>query len=251
MARLHRLGAFLFGGSCYLCRGPIERARRAESLCAACDADLPRDYGPHCPVCADPSPSAAVCGRCLSAPPRFDATVAAMAYRFPGDVLIQALKFRGELALAPVLGALLAERIGTRLDVDLATVMPLSAGRLRERGYNQSLEIARHAVPERLAFDARLCERTRETSAQSDLTLEARRRNVRGAFRCDRPLAGLRVAVIDDVMSSGATLDALARELKRAGAERIVNWVVARALPDGAVVSDAASALRAVDTTAG
>ena len=96
----------LFGGSCYLCRGAAE-----DLLCAPCDADLPRLSVTRCPRCALDSPRGELCGRCLSDAPHYDATVAALAYEFPADVLVHALKFRGELALASFLGREIARRI--------------------------------------------------------------------------------------------------------------------------------------------
>jgi len=217
---LFRTTSTLFGGSCFLCRG-----RAASILCEACDADLPRLAQPRCPRCALESPQGALCGRCLAQTPAYDATEAVLAYEFPADALIQALKFRGELALAPLLGALLAERVRTH-PVDLVVPVPLSAARLRLRGYNQALEIARHVRREGL--ELALCERTRDAPPQIELPYDERQRNVRGAFRCTRNLIGASVAVVDDVMTTGATLDEMARTLKRAGALRVANWVVAR-----------------------
>src|SRR4029077_1932904 len=112
-------------------------------LCPACDADLPRLAAPVCPRCALASPQGALCGRCLASPPRYDATVAALAYAFPADALVHALKFRGELALAPLLAGMLFRNIAVHEKIDLMVPVPLSAKRLRERGYNQSAEIAR------------------------------------------------------------------------------------------------------------
>lgn len=221
------LAAALFGSRCYLCRGG---AARGAVLCEPCLADLPRAAGARCPRCALPSPDGALCGRCLTRPPQYDATTAALEYRFPADVLIQGLKYRGELALAPLLAQLLAAALPADERVDVALPVPLSAGRLRERGCNQAMEIAR-ALPGRFRLEPGLCTRVRETRAQSDLPWGERMRNVRGAFRCERALDGLTVAVIDDVMTTGATLDALADALKAAGAARVLNWVVARTLP--------------------
>src|SRR5690349_12246553 len=129
-----KLASVMFGGSCFLCRGGAR-----ELLCAACDADLPRLAQPLCPPCALPSPGGARCGRCLSDRPAYDATQAAIAYDFPGDALVHALKFRGELALAPLLAAPLAARIDAER-VDYVVPVPLSAQRLRRRGYNQAVE---------------------------------------------------------------------------------------------------------------
>jgi ComF family protein len=212
----------LFGGSCFLCRG-----RADDLICADCDADLPRLDFPLCPRCALASPAGAVCGRCLSTSPDYDATHAALAYDFPADALVHSLKFRGELALASLLASFLAERI--RHDrVDHVVPVPLSARRLRERGYNQSAEIARHL--RRDLLDVSLCERTRDVRPQIELPHDERQKNVRGAFRCTRALVGARIAVVDDVMTTGATLNEIARTLKAAGAVRVVNWVVARTL---------------------
>ncbi|MDH4323719.1 MAG: double zinc ribbon domain-containing protein [Betaproteobacteria bacterium] len=219
-----RFANLAFGGRCFLCRGAAGAV-----LCAECDADLPRLVGPLCPRCALAAPAGEVCGRCLAHPPAYDATVAALGYEFPADTLVQALKFRGELALAPLLGALLAARLPRAAPVDCVLPVPLAAARLRARGFNQAMEIARHvarATGSRL--EPALAERSRDTAAQVDLPHDARARNVRGAFRCARALEGAAVAVVDDVMTTGATLDELAGTLKRAGAARVVNWVVAR-----------------------
>jgi ComF family protein len=214
----------LFGGACFLCRGAA-----AGVLCAACDADLPRLAPPRCPRCALGSPRGEPCGRCLAEAPRYDATVAALAYEFPADALVHALKFRGELALAGVLGNLLLSLISPH-EVDCVIPVPLSAARLRQRGYNQAAEIARSLSPNRMELN--LCVRERDTPPQMELPFGARQRNVRGAFRCTRALDGESVAVVDDVMTTGATLDEIARTLKAAGARRVVNWVVARTLPE-------------------
>lgn len=214
--------AALFGGSCYLCRGAAPGI-----LCRACDADLPRLAPPRCPRCALASPRGEVCGRCLNEAPRYDATLAALAYEFPADALVHSLKFRGELALAGFLGQALSSQIDLH-EADLVMPVPLSPARLRERGYNHAAEIARHLA--RAKLDLSLCERSRDTRAQMALPFDERRRNVRGAFRCTRALRGETVAVVDDVMTTGATLDELAAVLKAAGAGRVVNWVVARTL---------------------
>lgn len=217
------LANLFFGGNCFVCRGGSHAL-----LCDSCTAELPRLAGALCPRCALPSPQGAVCGRCLAEPPEYDATIAALAYDFPADALVHALKFRGELALAPFFGKLLAPLVCAER-VDHLLAVPLAPGRLQERGYNQAVEIARHVNPRLLSLD--LCIRERDAPPQMQLPWAARQRNVRGAFRCTRLLAGTTIAVLDDVMTTGATLDEIARTLKRAGAARVVNWVVARTLP--------------------
>ena len=160
--------------------------------------------------------------------------MAGLAYAFPADTLVHALKFRGELALASLLGEILSARISGSDRVDLVLPVPLSSQRLRSRGYNQSAEIARR-LEVRAPLELFLCQRSRDTAAQSDLPWSERRRNVRGAFRCARPIAGGTVAVVDDVMTTGATLDEIARVLKQAGAARVVNWVAARTFFENAL----------------
>jgi ComF family protein len=223
MVMREKLASILFGGSCFLCRGAAR-----DVLCAECVAELPWLPAAACPRCALASPSGALCGRCLAQPPHYDATVAALGYRFPADVLVQALKFRGEVALAALLASFLSRKLfGEKVDAIIP--VPLSAARLRERGYNQAAEIAKRLGKGRLELE--LCERTRDGPPQVALPFDERQRNVRGAFRVRRSLAGAAVAVVDDVMTTGATLDEIARTLKAAGAVRVVNWVVARTPP--------------------
>lgn len=218
-----KLASVLFGGSCFLCRGAARML-----LCPQCDAELPRLEHALCPRCALESPGGAICGRCLARSPAYDATHAALSYDFPADALVHALKFRGELALAPLLAGLLAPKVRS-VRVDRVVPVPLSAERLKSRGYNQAVEIARHLRKD--ALELGLCERTRDAPPQVELPYDERQRNVRGAFRCTRALDGARIAVVDDVMTTGATLDEIARTLKAAGAAHVENWVVARTLP--------------------
>ncbi len=176
-----------------------------------------------------------MCGRCLAERPSYDATVAVFSYSFPADVLIQGLKFRGELALAPLLGEALYTELGGVVAprVDCIVPVPLHDLRLRERGYNQSMEIAR-AVSARTGIPLRgdACIRVRNTAAQLGLPLKERRENVLNAFSSRQAFDGASVAVIDDVMTTGATLDEVAATLKKFGAARVVNWVVARTPAD-------------------
>jgi ComF family protein len=224
---LKKLSSLVFGGTCFLCRGEARAV-----LCEACDADLPRLTAPRCPRCALASPDGAVCGRCLSQAPHYDATAAALSYDFPADALIHAFKFRGELALVSVFAELLLKKIVHEKGLDFVIPVPLSSQRLRSRGYNQALELARPlATAARAPLEIDLCERTRDAPPQTELPWAERGRNVRGAFRCTRALAGASVAVVDDVMTTGATLDEIAATLKSAGAVRVVNWVVARTSP--------------------
>ena len=209
---------------CLLCG-----ARSGEAmLCDACAAALPT-LPPSCPICALPSPAAEPCGACLSRPPAFDATVAVWPYEYPVDRLIHSLKYQGDLPVARLLGAALARRVAGRR-VDVVAPMPLARERLTARGFNQALEIARAAAL-RSVIDIADIARVRDTARQTELPSGERARNVRGAFACGRALRGRRVAIVDDVMTTGATLAELAGTLKRAGAEWVENWVIARTFP--------------------
>ncbi len=212
--------------ACTLC-GALTRHG---AWCEACDAALPRLPAALCPMCALPTPEGAVCGRCLKKRPQFDRTVAAFAYGFPLDKLVQALKFREQLHLAVLLAESLAARIPA--GADCIVPMPLHPARLRQRGHNQSVEIARRIGAK---FDipvlSRACLRVRDTPPQSALTWKERGKNMRKAFLCTEILSGKHVAMVDDVMTSGASLNELAIALRRAGASEVSAWVVARALP--------------------
>ena len=186
-----------------------------------------------------------LCEPCLESLPRagpfalppFAAVVCPWVYAYPIDHCVQALKFQGERAWARVFGALLAR---ARLGVGgvppvalplprLVVPVPLHLRRLRERGYNQSADLARFAARAlALPLDAHALERRRATEVQSRLPAAARAANVAGAFHAARPLQGLRVALVDDVLTTGSTVAAAAAALVAAGAGGVELWVVAR-----------------------
>ncbi len=216
---------------CELCADPSGTAL----LCSACMRDLPRIEAA-CTVCALPAPGSLICGRCLAHPPPFDATTSAYAYAFPVDRLVQSFKYQARLALAEWCAeAIVAARAQVAAPAPPYVVaMPLAAVRQRERGFNQAAEIAR-AVATRLgaAVIGAGIYRTRATAPQAALPWEERASNIRGAFACTVNLSGMDIAVVDDVMTTGASLAELARTLKAAGAARVENWVVARTPPPG------------------
>ena len=222
---------------CFLCGAGGQRA----ILCDACEENLPRLPGAGCPICALPTLDGLICGRCVKKPPAFDDSVAVFDYGFPVDVLIQQFKYSQQLALGPWL----AERLSVRLSgiplPEAALAMPLSLARLRERGFNQSLEIAKPLCRALgLSLLPHACERIRDTESQTTLPWKERAKNVRGAFACRENLAGKHVSIIDDVMTSGASLNELAKTLKKSGAARVSAWVIARTRPESfqAAVSD-------------
>jgi len=208
-------------------------------LCKACRVDATARVAHACPRCAIALPAQArmpVCGRCQRRRPAFDRTLAAAWYAPPFDRLIQGLKYGATLAYAPLLADLLHGRVITA-DIphffDVVLPVPLSRGRMAERGFNQSIEIGR-ILADRLdrPLDTRSVLRIVDTSPQAALPFDARRRNIRGAFSvidgCRHTLVGSHVAIVDDVMTTGATLDELARTLKRAGVAAVTCLVVAR-----------------------
>ena len=204
---------------------------RGDPLCNGCSVDF-FALAPRCACCALRLPAAAAerCGRCLNAPPHFDATTVLADYAPPLDRMIAALKFGGQLPLAAAFGSLLARAAADALaGADLLAPVPLSFERLSERGFNQAQEIARRiAATSGVPLRGDILLRTRHTAAQMNLALEERRRNVRGAFVARGEPAGKHIVVVDDVMTTGATLDEIAVVLKLAGAARVTNLVVAR-----------------------
>jgi ComF family protein len=225
------LGTLLFSSRCRLC-GSAPSADAA--LCRSCLDDLPW-LGGCCCRCARPLPTgidSLLCGECLKRSPGFDAATALLHYRAPVDYLIQQLKFSGELAIAPLLADLLAEKIEARTTPlpDCLIPVPLHRARLQERGFNQATELARR-LGRRLALpvDHRRCRRDRYTRPQSLTPTGLRRRNLRGAFSMTGELpVDAHVAIIDDVMTTGHTAEELTRVLRRAGAACVEVWIVAR-----------------------
>lgn len=208
----------------------------ARDLCRGCADDLARNRI-CCPRCALPLHAPApLCGECLQREPPFAAAFAPFVYAHPLDLLVAKLKFGRSLAAGRVLAELwidAADELPARPDAIVP--VPLHPDRLRERGYNQALELARplaRALDIRLA--AALLARVRATPAQANLDAKARRRNLRGAFefRAEASHDGAvpaHVALLDDVMTTGATLRECARVLRRAGVARVDVWALARA----------------------
>ena len=190
-----------------------------------------------CPTCALPSLAGAVCGACLTHPPPWSRAIAALVYAFPVDRLLQQLKYGGRLALGDWAGETLAETVGASLASrpppgrpDRVVALPLATSRQRERGFNQAREIA---VPVARAAGLPLSTpltRIAATAPQAALAWNERAKNVRGAFAVEEDVRGVRIALVDDVMTTGATLAEAVRTLARAGAADVECWVVARTL---------------------
>jgi ComF family protein len=215
----------------------------AAALCAPCGTQFFSRRPPRCAQCAYPlaqgehEPS--LCGKCLREPRAFDATIVAGDYRAPIDHLVLALKFGNQLALAPLFAQLIVDAILRERAFAMPTIMaavPLGAQRLAERGFNQALEIAK-PLSKAIAIPLlpRLLHRSRETFTQSSLPPDARHRNIRNAFTLGPQAAdlvrGQHIAIVDDVLTTGETLNEIAALLKRYGAARVTNFVFARTPP--------------------
>ena len=218
--------SWLFALRCLVCG---EAGADGRDLCAACRAALPWQ-GPACRRCALPLPHPGTCGGCLHRPPPLAAAHAAFDYAFPLDRLLPRLKFHADFAAGRVLAQCMAERFTALPRPDAIVSVPLHRARLRRRGYDQALELA--ALLAR-ALGLPLLEgalhRRKTTTAQSRLDAKARRRNLRDAFLvASRAALPAHVALVDDVMTTGATLHAAALALRRAGVQRVDAWVCAR-----------------------
>ena len=231
------LGATVLPAQCALCGIGCPQV-----LCLPCRAQYLGQTRPRCRQCANPLADfdvAQLCGRCLHQWPAYDATITALDYAAPVDQLLLQLKFGARLALAPLFAQLLYAAMQQRSGWErpqLLCPVPLGPARLAERGFNQALEIARPlarllAVP----LQPRLALRVRETRAQSGVAPRERQANLAHAFVIAPEHAALlprcHVGIVDDVMSSGHTVDALATACKRAGAARVSVLVVARTPP--------------------
>jgi ComF family protein len=223
---LRRAGRALLSPRCLLCGEPGMAGR---DLCASCAATLPWNHDA-CPRCAIPLPVAGTCGACLQKPPAVRETHAALVYGFPLDRLVPRFKFHNDLAAGRLLSELMVEGFAGLPRPDALVPVPLHRDRLRQRGYDQALELARplaRALQIPLLVDA--LARSRATAPQSELDAGARQRNLRRAFEVRAGVAlPEHVVLVDDVMTTGATLEAAAKTLLRAGVVRVDAWVCTR-----------------------
>jgi ComF family protein len=229
-AWLDRLHRALLPSTCLLC-GAVGTAGR--DLCAGCAAALPRNLAP-CPHCALPLADGRTgpCDPCRSRIQTFDRAFAPFRYQPPVDFLLRRLKFDGRLSHARLLGELLAAALAERGDPppDCIVPVPLHPLRLRERGFNQALELARAPARHfRIPLVAAGLRRVRHTAPQTQLDARGRLTNPLGAFALGRPLHGSRVALVDDVMTTGSTVAECARVLRVGGATEIEVWAIGRA----------------------
>lgn len=227
--------AALFPRCCVLCG----QASGRWNLCSGCRADLPWIQEPcsRCgaPLVEVPASAPGVCTRCTIAWTAVDRAWSALVYEYPVDRLVTQAKFQARTEYAGVLGESLGmhlrrlRNLGALTAPDCIVPVPLHPHRLATRGFNQALEIA-YPVSRCLRIPIRTsgCARVRNTVEQTALTGAARRRNLRGAFRVTAGLSGQHVAIVDDVLTTGSTVEALAESLREAGAASVQAWSVAR-----------------------
>jgi len=218
------------------CRLRLAPGMQGQDLCEGCHAELPW-LGSTCRTCALPlgGEFADPCPRCLKTPPALDACHALFAYRPPIDDWIHALKFQQDLSIARLFGGMLHGHpsIASRIDRPTLLPVPLHPRRLAQRGYNQAKELARPLLKSGYLATRCDCRRVRYTEAQSTLDSKQRKRNLKGIFSVTTSLENQQLLLVDDVMTTGATLNELAAELKRVGASRVEAIVVARTIARG------------------
>jgi ComF family protein len=214
---------------CMMCKAPTESAI---ALCHYCISQLPFAKGPRCQRCAIPLTTGSICGKCISKPPAFDHVICPLAYRPPIDHFIYQLKFNRKLIHAYVLGNLLADYIiSTQHKLpELLIPIPLHLKRLRQRGFNQATEIAR-VISRKIhrPIDQQLIIRHKNTNAQATLKARERALNMRNAFQINKPKPYSRIALIDDVITTGETIHQACLNLKQSGINHIDVFAVARA----------------------
>ncbi len=228
-----RLLESIYPPTCLICASP---GTAGLDICADCRKRLPW-LGPACVQCAIPLTGAIGdelrCGRCLQQPPAFDTSLSLFRYEDDAVRLVHALKFNQKLACSRLLGSLLADAVAAQVDAlpDCILPVPLHHGRLRQRGYNQSIELARPvAAAFGIPVDVQSIVRVLDTHAQTGLDRKQRRQNIRGAFQMVLPLAGQHIAILDDVVTTMSTVNEIAGILRKGGAARVDVWSIARAV---------------------
>lgn len=233
--------AFVLPQQCILCSRIVSKVRpftpQHQSLCEACVYELPWHTQAQCPQCALPTPNGDICGVCLQHPPAFDRTIALLKYAYPMDSLIQKYKYGKALHFSRMLSQLayhhsdLSWLLKQHHPPRTLIAMPMHENRLKTRGFNHALEIAKdlnQALKLNLVIDD--CARIKDTPPQAGLDLKARTRNMRDAFAMRCNLKGEHIMLFDDVMTTGASLHALAQTAKLAGASQVTCLVIARTL---------------------
>ena len=232
---VNRLLEGLFPTFCSLCG---LRSHRQRPLCHSCQTGLAANDH-YCDLCALPLPAVSApgqprtCGSCLASPPPFSRVVAPWLYDESMAFLMRRWKFQGERHLTALLAELWLDGGPEYTPVDIIVPVPLHWWRLCQRGFNQSELLSRNLMNrcpslDRASLAKGLVSRDRATRSQSSLTASNRHRNLHGVFTVHRPCDNQRIAIVDDVMTTGATVTALTNSLMAAGAKSVEGWCVAR-----------------------
>jgi ComF family protein len=226
----------LFAPCCVLCNATVTGAI---SLCQPCLQDLPRIKG-SCYQCGLPLKcdlKASLCGQCQQSSPPIDYLVSSLQYAYPVDYLVSQLKFQCDLTHAKIFGQVLLETLQAHYMQqpsqlpEIIIPVPLHKKRIRQRGFNQALEIARPiAAKLNIPVSTSLVKRTKYTKAQSLLTAVERRKNLRNSFVVSKPVENEHIVLLDDVVTTGTTVYELAILLKKSGVKKVGVWTVARAI---------------------
>jgi ComF family protein len=201
-----------------------------QKICTACLQTLP-SLGDACPRCALPISNAYLCGHCLHQPPEQDLSFSLFPYLDPVDRLIADLKYHDKLFLSQFFAQLMADKIRNRLLPDLLIPIPLHPNRLRQRGYNQSFELVKPlSIKLGIPTSNRYLMRTIDTKSQASIPFKARKHNIQHAFKFIQTKVPSHIAIIDDVLTTGHTANAAAKQLRQAGASTIEIWTIARAI---------------------
>ena len=223
---LNQIKAAFLPHICLLCQSPSQLNL---DICSSCQSQLIQT-NTSCTICAKPMPNNAICGACIKTPPEFDQTFCLGQFESHLRKLILQLKFHEKLYASQVLGMLMAKRLQAQGQPEVIIPVPLHLARLKQRGFNQSLEIAKILGKAlNLSIDRTSCARVKFTLPQTTLPAKKRPSNVRNAFTLNNSIDYKHIAILDDVMTTGSTANELAKLLKKAGAERVVVWCVARA----------------------
>ena len=212
---------------CLLCRLEVEYRH---GLCQGCWAKLPVNEI-HCERCALPMAHESLCGHCQRCPPVFDSVIAPLCYQDPIDQMLCALKYHQQLSFARTAAGLITDTVRESGEPmpDLLIGVPMTHRAVRKRGLNQAVFLAR-LIGRQLGIPVKstLIKKLRETDRQSTLNASKRQRNLKGAFHCKGSLEDKHIALVDDILTTGATANEISRALKAAGANRVDIWVCAR-----------------------
>ena len=223
----------LLSKQCLLCLGSTNNKHL---LCSSCEKDLPENKS-HCVICAVPlaatqtNHSSLVCGKCQKNPPFYTTSLVPHIYASPLKQLISNLKFQGNLTYTPLLAQGFVQSVSHRINnlPECIIPVPLHSQRLRERGFNQALELARIIAGQlNIPLDYSLCQRDKATPFQSGLSAKQRKKNLKNAFSVTKTHSYKHVAIFDDVVTTGTTVNELAKQLKQSGVETIEVWAIAR-----------------------